>query len=231
MKLPPKVRLSWRKHYRLIPSRHPYIDVFDAHGLTDEEKAAIWDLQKRTHKRHGGTGLARIRPADIATGHGAYYLNGPFIHTGRASRFTDGSYGVYYAAHELNTAIIETKYGYERVWRSSHLVPESFTFRALKGNTVHEKLYDIRNSIYYKRYLNPDISTYPRAQSFAAELRKKDLDAYGIVYPSVRDADGECIAVFRGSAIPIPVQACLLTFDWNGSEVTTVSESTKIMEF
>jgi len=231
VKLPPAARMAWRQHYRLISSRHPYIDVFDSLGLTDDEKAAIWELQARTHKRHGGAGLARIRPSDIAAGPGAYYLNGPFIHAGRPSRFTDGSYGVYYAAHALNTAIIETRYGYERIWRSSNLIPESFTFRALKGNTVHEELYDIRNSTYYKRYLNPDIGTYPRSQVFANELRMADPDAYGIVYPSVRDADGECIAVFRGSAIPIPVQANLLSFEWNGNEVTTVSESTTVMEF
>jgi len=231
VKLPPTIHLPWRQHFRVIPTRHPYIDVFDNKGLTEVEKEAIWALQERTNPRLNGSALARVRPGDLAAGDYSYYLNGPFIHIGNASRFTNGDFGVYYAAHDLKTAIIETKYGYERLYRASKLESQMSVFRALKGNKVNQSLYDIRKSSYYKRFLNPDIATYPRSQAFAQELRQEDPDSWGIVYPSVRDPDGECIAVFRPSALPIPVPACLLIYEWDGKKIKSVSESKTMYEF
>jgi RES domain len=54
--------------------------------------------------------------------------------------------------------------------------------------------------------------------------RLRDEGANGIVYASVRDAGGECAAVFRPRLLSNCRQERHLTYVWDGSTVSTVYE-------
>jgi hypothetical protein len=66
-----------------------------------------------------------------------------------------------------------------------------------------------------RRLLDP--VDYTASQAFARALR--DAGSTGLRYPSVRRADGECVALFRPSAVGVPVQAKHLKYHWDGTAV------------
>lgn len=70
------------------------------------------------------------------------------------------------------------------------------------------------------RILRADPVRYGPAQLFAASLRAKGSN--GIVYASVRDAGGECIAIFKPRLLTPVVQGAHYCFVWNGESITWV---------
>jgi hypothetical protein len=63
--------------------------------------------------------------------------------------------------------------------------------------------------------LDPD--SYAASQPFGGRLRA--AGAAGIVYPSVRDPGGQCVAAFRPTAVAAPVPAQMLQYHWDGVRV------------
>jgi len=62
----------------------------------------------------------------------------PFTHVNvLGSRFSDGSYGVYYAARQLETAIRETAYHFARFASHADDPPRRETMRVLVGSIEH----------------------------------------------------------------------------------------------
>ncbi len=53
--------------------------------------------------------IALVAPVDRICGPGSSPVMAAFTHVGLASRFTDGTFGVYYAGESLETAIAETE--------------------------------------------------------------------------------------------------------------------------
>jgi hypothetical protein len=62
-----------------------------------------------------------------------------------------------------------------------------------------------------------DRNDYAVSQAYGQELR--DGGATGVVYPSVRRANGTCIGAFRPRAVGIPRQERHLKYHWNGDRV------------
>jgi hypothetical protein len=62
-----------------------------------------------------------------------------------------------------------------------------------------------------------DPSSYANSQAYARDLR--EAGANGVVYPSVRRAEGECIGAFRPRAVGLPRQERHLKYRWNGERV------------
>jgi hypothetical protein len=52
--------------------------------------------------------------------------------------------------------------------------------------------------------------------------------ASGIVYPSVRDVDGECLAAFRTTLLRDCHHAAYLEYNWNGNAVDMVFELNQV---
>lgn len=105
--------VNWPKSHRLIPSQYPPIDLFD-----DIADPADWELlaaaQAKTNPRiHEQIGNLSYVPVERGvSGSGASWIMAAFTHVSqnRQSRFSDGSYGVYYCAQTTDTAIYETAY-------------------------------------------------------------------------------------------------------------------------
>ncbi len=56
-----------------------------------------------------------------------------------------------------------------------------------------------------------------KGQALGARLRREGGD--GVVYPSVRNADGECAGLFYPDLAAAPVQAGHFDYHWDGARV------------
>ena len=212
--------VAWPRGWRIIASRYPPIDLFERVAQGD---AAISDalvaLEQMTNPRlRDEIGeISLVPPEDRVAGPGASYVMAPFTHVNRrGSRFGDGSYGVYYAASRLVTAIAETVHHFELYCRDSGDPARSETMRVLVG-AIAAGLEDAGALAEPLRSEVLDPESYDRSQAWARGVR--DRDAPGIVYPSVRDRGGECVALFKPRTPAIPVQERHLQYHWDGTRV------------
>ncbi len=220
--MPRRTAVPWKAQYRIIPSHYPLIDLFERLDLSEREKRALFAAQRRVNPRLRqalGT-LQRVRADDVVSGANASVVMAAFTHIGHPSRFSDGAYGVYYAARAIETAIRETVWHREREARMAALAPQAFHQRVFVG-TIRESLYDIRRADYATLH-DPD--DYAAPQAFARELRSADPNVWGLVYHSVRHPGGHCIAAFRPPAVSLPSQGAHLVYDWDGARITQVFE-------
>lgn len=210
-----------RKVHRLVPSRFPPISLFDWANTPQElhEVALLEGLTNQRLQQECGD-LNLVTEQDWIGGPGSTPLMAAFTHPGY-SRFSDGTYGVYYAALKLETAIAETKYHRERFLRASQEAPTLIQMREYIAK-IQKPLIDMSDS-QYNTYLQPDPNSYPISQAFAREL--KQTNAYGMYYPSVRDQEGNCVAIFRPPALTIPIQGRHLDYIWDGKTITEVRVS------
>ena len=146
-----------------------------------------------------------------------------FTHVGVASRFTDGSYGVYYASDSMRTAIAETRFHRERFLAYTDEEPGEIDVRAYVGE-IARPLHDIRDG--HAHLHDPDTDNYPVPQAFGRALRERG--SWGVVYRSVRDPGGQCIAAFRPPAVTLPRQGAHLSYVWDGTRISRVYEKRRL---
>ena len=58
---------------------------------------------------------------------------------------------------------------------------------------------------------------YATSRVLARERRREGSDCF--VYPSVRDAGGECVAAFWPDTVGVPIQERHLQYEWDGKRV------------
>jgi len=212
-------RVSWAQAWRIIAARYPPIDLFE--GLTDDP--GVWDalikLEQLTNPRIRDEvgAIQLVAPEDRIAGPGASFVMAAFTHLNpKGSRFSDGSYGVYYAARELETAIAETIHHFEAFARDSGDPPRTEAMRVLVGE-VDGAFEDVGAVSEPERSALLDPASYVASQAYARRWR--DAGAMGLVCPSVRHAGGECLAAFKPKAVQVPRQERHLQYRWNGVRV------------
>jgi len=214
-----KISLS-AKTYRIIPSHYPPIQIFES-CLQPEDLEAIYELESLTNDRlQDEVGdLRRVAPEDRISGPGTSVIMASFTHTGMASRFTDGSFGVYYAGLQLDTAIAETKYWQEKQMSESNEPPFERNMRVYvaKLNPSVGDFIDLSND---DEAHHPERYEYPQLKG--REYRSNG--EHGIYYRSVRNPGGNCIAVFRPAIISPAVQSMHIRYCWNGKKIFDVYE-------
>jgi hypothetical protein len=214
------VAVTWDDSYRIILSRYPAVGIFD--GVSDPpDFEAIFELEARTNERiRDELGIiALVRPADRTAGPGVTPIMAAFTHT-RPSRFTDGSFGVYYAARDRDVAVIETVYHLERFYRATDEPSADIDMRVYAAR-IAGSFDDLRALPASDARLDPN--SYAASQRYGKELYTANL-ADGVLYPSVRDAmRRQCVACLR----PRVVSACrthsYLTYRWDGVQQRVVS--------
>jgi hypothetical protein len=136
----------------------------------------------------------------------------PFDHPCR-SRYSDGSFGVWYGARTLETSIRETVHHFRRNTLASDIAAQSRVpiYQERRVHRVHcsAMLVDLRAQCAVQpRLLDPD--DYSFCQALGAQLRAAALP--GLQSRSVRDAAGEIAAVFVPQALANPRDVCYLTY-------------------
>jgi hypothetical protein len=219
----PVRRVSWRPSYRLIPSRYPTVGLYDA--IADPADLdvvfAIEALANPRIREEIGE-LSLVPKEERLTGPGATPVMAAFTHLNpEGSRFSDGSYGVYYAAHSLETSLAEVGHHRAIFLRRTDEPAIDIDLRLITAS-VEAELHDLldaggaANASRYASVLDPD--DYGPSQRLGKRLRAGD--SWGIRYPSVRHAGGECVGVFRPRALRHPKAAAHFALHWDGGRFT-----------
>lgn len=215
----PTRKVAWPQAWRIIAARYPPIRLYER--LTPDP--AVWDaliaLEELTNPRvRDEVGdIALVPPADRISGPGSSLVMAAFTHLNpRGSRFSDGRYGVYYAAAELETAIAETVFHFEAFARDGHDPARTEDMRVLVGEADAE-LEDVDALAEPLRSQVLDPGSYAASQAYGASLRA--AGAAGVVYPSVRRDGGHCLGAFRPTAVGVPRQERHLAYHWDGTRV------------
>lgn len=214
------MHLKWAKAWRIIASRYPPIDLFErvsrGDGAISEALIALEQLTNPRVRDEIGQ-ISLVPPDKRVAGPGATYVMAPFTHINpKGSRFANGTFGAYYAAGDLTTAIAETTYHFARFALDSADPPRFEDMRVLVG-AFEAELEDVgqQNEGLRAKLLDPH--DYTAAQAWARDLR--EAGASGIHYRSVRWEGGECAVAFWPNVPGIPLQERHLQYHWNGERV------------
>ncbi|HET7268111.1 MAG TPA: RES family NAD+ phosphorylase [Oleiagrimonas sp.] len=223
MPAPPEKRIRWTRAYRMVPSRYPPVGVFDR--IADPDALdALFALEAMTNPRlreHTGA-LSQVPPDRRISGAGATPVMAAFTHLNPdGSRFSDGSFGVFYATHGVTTAIEETVYHREQFLHATHHPPINLQMRCYRTG-VHGRLHDVRGG--WPKVHDP--GDYSASQALALRLRAAGSN--GIVYGSVRHAGGTCVAAFYPDIVDPCVQAGHYLYRWDGTRISAVLEVSRV---
>lgn len=222
----PVSRVEWSGAVRIIRSIFPPIDLFE-----DIADPADWPLliaaeQKTNPRLMQEIGrLDMVPPARRVSGPGSSYLMAPFTHasTDRPSRFSDGSFGVLYAADAFDTALFETIHHHGLFMARTQEAPGwTSQFREIVME-VKADLHDIRSGGQYSALMAAD--DYLASQLVGKALYGAGSD--GIAYESVRKPGGECVALFYPDLAHNAIQGRHLDYHWDGNRVDMIRDATR----
>jgi hypothetical protein len=158
-----------------------------------------------------------VAPNERVSGPGASYVMAAFTHLNpRGSRFSDGTYGIYYAGREFETALRETAYHFGRIAADSRDATRYEDMRVLVSR-IDARFHDLETLPRAAQAHLLDSESYASSQPFGAWLR--EAGSNGLVYPSVRHRGGRCVAAFRPKAVGLPVQTKHLKYHYDGQRV------------
>jgi hypothetical protein len=200
--------VQWPKTFRIIRSIHPPIDLFeDIADPRDWEALVAVEAKTNPRVRHEVGDLGKV-PADRRiSGPGASFIMAPFVHcsTTRPGRFTDGSYGIYYAGD------------HQKFMSSTRQAPGwTSDFRVLIGST--DRTLDDVNAV--PDVLHPDDYTASRTEGRGLRAAGSD----GLLWDSVRMPGQRCIGIFWPDVVTIPIQGRHYCYHWNGTRVDFVRQ-------
>ena len=223
----PLSRVTWLPCWRVIPSRFPTVDLFER-VADPADLEAVFAIESLTNDRlrDEAGDLTLVPPEDRIAGPGTSAIMAAFTHLNPdGSRFSDGSYGVFYAAKSLETALRETIHHAEVFMRATTEPPMELTRRVILADLDGE-LHDLRGlADALPDVAHPD--DYTAGQALARSLRA--VGSNGIAYGSVHHAGGEYAAVFRPPLLSASRQERHLCYLWDGARISGVYEMREVV--
>ncbi|MEW5307518.1 MAG: hypothetical protein WDW36_009907 [Sanguina aurantia] len=214
---PPLKRIRWSHAYRIVPSRFPPVGVYDR--IADPADIdAVFAIEALTNPRlrEEAGALQLVPPERRISGPGSTPVMAAFTHLNpQGSRFSDGSWGVFYAAHSVATAVEETIF-HREVFLAATGEPACDIEMRCYRTSIAGKLHDLRGG--WQEVQGPD--SYVASQALAQQLRRDGSN--GVVYDSARHAGGECAAVFYPDLLAPCVQSEHLIYQWDGQRIASV---------
>ena len=216
---PPETPVRWQRTCRLIPTRYPSVGLFDRVASPDDVEA-ILELETWTNDRISNElGLIHTIPkSEWVTGRPmASVIMAAFCHPRPGGgRFSDERRGAWYAARTLATSLAESVYH-----RSAELAEVGHFETRMQLRLYHADFaapfHDIRGRGFADLY-HPD--SYERSQAFARDLLEHGSN--GVVYRSVRDEGGACVACFRPALVLNVRVAAHYEYRWEGNRTPRV---------
>jgi RES domain-containing protein len=218
--LPPARKIIWAKTYRIVPNRYPPIDLFERiSDPADWETLAAIDGITNERLRDQIGNISAVPIDERISGPGASPIMAAFTHTGFPSRFTDGTYGVYYASDRIEAALHEVAFHQARFLRRTNEPKARLEMRTYVGSLACT-LCDVRGG--WSQIHDPD--DYGAAQKLGAIVRAAGRN--GIVYDAVRMAGASNLAAFRPKAVASSIttkahviQGPHFFMSWNGTTI------------
>jgi len=216
------VDVEWPQSARIVPSRYPPIGLFDR-VAKQADLEDVFEIEGLTNDRiRTQLGEIHLVPEeDRIYGEGTTPIMAAFTHpNSEGSRFSNGTYGVYYAGRDIDTAIAEARFHRERFLRYSMEPPIRLEMRTYYAE-ISSELHDLRNlRPSQPEIFNPDPDSYGESQRLGLELRASGSN--GVIYHSVRQPEGECVGIFRPPAISPVIQGPHFQFIWDGTSISDV---------
>lgn len=216
--------VRWRPCIRIIPARFPPIDLFERVADPADLDAVLYVESLTNDRLRAEMGELELLPReDWISGPGTGSIMAAFTHVApNGGRFTDGTFGAYYAAADLPTAVAETVCHRERFMAYTREPPVQLDMRVLRADLDGE-LHDLRGgAVALAALYHP--SDYSASQAIARALRT--ARSGGLVYDSVRNPGGQCVAVFRPRVLSRCRQAEHLAYLWDGTRIVHVIKKT-----
>lgn len=188
--------------YRNIASVRVSIDPFD--DLTDDPRARRTAVAADMHVRRAAPGIvARGLAYSEAIGY-------PFAADhALASRYGDGMVRVWYGAFDTDTTIAETCYHAIRMLRAEAGVTRPVVRHRKVWEVRADGLFlDVRGKIRDEPRLLAD--DYAFTQSIGKRVAAQGIP--GLVYPTARATEGDCLAAFRSDVLHAPKALFDLTY-------------------
>lgn len=218
----PVTATEWRPSYRLIPSRYPTVGLYDR-VADPADLDVVFAIEALTNPRiRDEIGqLQLVPPEERVSGAGSTMVMAAFTHLNpEGSRFSDGSYGVYYAAHALETAVAEVSH-HRALFLSRTAEPAIDVDLRVIAATVSAELHDLRelcNRVGKRGAALFDPNHYGAPQVLGRQLRA--AGSWGVLFPSVRHDGGFCVGVFRPKALCNARSGAHLALHWDGARIT-----------
>ena len=207
-------RLRWRPGYRIIRTIYPPVDLFeDIADPADWELLVSAEAKLNPRIRDAVGNLALVPVARRIVGPTASIAMGAFTHVSadRQSRFSDGTYGVWYCGDRFEVALAETAHHFQRFMSATGEPSGDADYRLLTCPVVADVETAPDDCL--------DASDWRSGQRLGRETRTKGLG--GVVYRSVRYPAGLAAAVFWPNCLTLPItQDRQLRYRWNGTRMT-----------
>lgn len=216
----------WRPSFRLIPSRFPTVGLYDR--IADPaDLDVVFAIEALTNPRiRDEIGQLQLVPAgERVSGLGCTPIMAAFTHLNpEGSRFSDGSYGVYYAAQTLETAVAEVSH-HRAVFLARTLEPSIDVDMRVILASVEAPLHDLRqfdsqpadvDAAVAPVLFDPD--HYEAPQRLGSLLR--EAGSWGVQFPSVRQPGGYCVGIFRPKALRPGKAGAHIGLHWDGQRIS-----------
>jgi len=220
--LPELRRVRWAQACRIVPTRYPAVTLFDRVADASDFEA-LYALEAMTNERARDElgQIERVPPAQRLYGPGSGPIMAAFAHVNLdGSRFSDGSYGVFYAARERATAVAETRYHHARFLAATAQGALHLPMR-LYHVAIDARLHDLRpRSAGFEACHDPQ--DYGASRALARTLHAQGSP--GVVYHSVRHERGQCVGLFDPRGASACLHAAYLLYVWDGRGFSDVYE-------
>lgn len=226
--LPPTTLVRQFDTHRLIPSK------YSAGGESVLSRIADDDPHFRDiAELDGATNDRLLAEAGLLPGIGIHELvfgvpcarivNAAFCHAHPlGSRFNSPDRGAWYAAFAIETAHAEVAFHRAADYAEIGRFDDSITYDDFLADFSSE-MHDLRNASAFTSSLSPN--SYVDSQALAETLLT--AGSLGIVYPSVRDAGGTCLACFRPALVGNVRKDVTYRFTWSGTPEPKIARETR----
>ncbi len=230
MKLPTAHLLRQFDTHRLIPSKYSAGGGSVLTRIADDDGhlKAIFDLDHATNER-------LLAENNLPAGIGIHELvfevpyyrivNAAYCHPHPlGSRFNAPERGAWYAAFQLPTAQAEVAFHKSIELEEVGWWDETVTYDGYLADFSAD-FHDIRGDPQFAKCLSPD--TYEHSQKLAEDLLANA--ALGVIYPSVRDANGICVVCFRPTLVMNVRKSGTFEFSWQGKGEPSITQLQKLI--
>lgn len=167
-------------------------------------------------------GSGEVQPYEMVYGvpHAAF-INAAFAYAKprELSRFSGPDRGAWYGGFELETSIAEVRFHMAQALAATGVFEATVDYAELHASFAGDFL-DLREHSDHAS-LDPEKTLgYPAGNALAEAVRVRGLN--GIIYPSVRNAGGTCIAALFPHAVQSVAQGAIHRMTWSGSSEPSI---------
>ena len=208
---------------RLIPSRFVEREdsVLAPLAENDAHLRDLFDLDNATNERLRGEygALPGIGVDELVFGVPHFrMINAAFTYPRpEGSRFNNGERGAWYCGFEAETSLAEIIFHKTVEYQEIDRFDDSVSYQALLADFT-ATFHDLRGMPGTAKYLDPQ--SYIESQALAEQLL--EAGSMGVIYPSVRQPGGTCLACFRPAIVGNVRKGQAYRLTWAGSPTPVV---------